>query len=350
VKPACIYHADWGTAPNKRWLARAELGSNGRYTAHHPNRIENHADLIPSIQMRVKGDECALVGFDFPIGIPASYARLAGTTDFKSFLTKLGNPEWADFYSVAQTPSEITVYRPFYPFAPGHARQAHLLSAFGLADIDDLRRECEKHQAGRRAACPLFWTLGANQVGKGAIVGWQDVLAPALRDDEVSLWPFDGCLDDLLLPGRIVVAETYPAECYGWFFPEPLKGKGKQEIRKGAGRHLLKWAEAACVRLDPVLARAINRGFPEGDDAFDAVVGLFGMIEVVTERRQSGEPNDNGIRRLEGWILGQSNHEQRELKCKFRRVSPLETLGGPFRGDSEMVAKKRLDRRHFRTA
>ena len=41
-------------------------------------------------------------------------------------------------------------------------------------------------------------------------------------------------------------------------------------------------------------------------DAFDAVVGLFGMTEVVTRRRQSGEPSEDKIRKLEGWILGQS--------------------------------------------
>jgi hypothetical protein len=49
----------------------------------------------------------------------------------------------------------------------------------------------------------------------------------------------------------------------------------------------------------------IEQGFPEGDDAFDAVVGLFGMLEVVTGKRQPGEPRDDRIRKVEGWILGQ---------------------------------------------
>lgn len=305
--PTNICHADWGTAPNKRWLARAELGSDGHYIASAPRHVENHVDLIPSIQRQIGGERCVLVGFDFPIGIPVLYARLSGVTDFKSFLLGLGNGTWADFYEVAPTPSEISIQRPFYPLAPGNSRQGHLLSALGLNSLDDLRRDCEKRQAGRRAACPLFWTLGASQVGKGAIVGWRDVLAPALRDAKpVKLWPFDGRLVDLLMPGRIVIAETYPAECYGWFFSEPLKGKGKLEIRKKAGGHLLAWAKTARVELDPALARTIEEGFPEGDDAFDAVVGLFGMIEVVRGGRQLGEPSEDGIRRLEGWILGQA--------------------------------------------
>jgi hypothetical protein len=96
---------------------------------------------------------------------------LAGVTAFKSFLLGLGSGTWADFRTVARMPSEISIHRPFYPFAPGQKRQAQLLSGLGLNRIDDLRRECEKKQASRRAVCPLFWTLGANQVGKGAIVG-----------------------------------------------------------------------------------------------------------------------------------------------------------------------------------
>jgi hypothetical protein len=305
--PTNIYHADWGTDPSKRWLARAQLRSDGSYTAKAPRPVGKHTELIPSIRNDIGSRGCALVGFDFPIGIPASYARLAGITDFKSFLHGLGDGKWADFRTVARTPSEISIQRPFYPFAPGNTRQAHLLTALGLNSIEELRRECEKRQTGRRAACPLFWTLGANQVGKGAIVGWRDVLAPALNDgSDTLLWPFDGPLHELFQPGRIVITETYPAECYGWFFGS-LKGKRRQEVRKTASVPLLKRAQSIGLELELELVAAIQDGFPQGDDAFDAVVGLFGMVEVVTGRRPSGEPAEEPIRQLEGWILGQTS-------------------------------------------
>lgn len=308
MRPAHIFHADWGTAANKRWLASATLGAGGRYTAHAPTRIENHRDLIPQIRRGIGADGCALVGFDFPIGIPATYARLAGVREFKRFLRKVDDGAWAEFYSVATARSEISQHRPFYPFSPGGKKQAHLLKALRVREIDDLRRECEKKQQDRRAACPLFWTLGANQVGKGAIIGWRDVLAPALRNGRnVVLLPFDGGLEDLLQRGKIVVVETYPAECYGWFLSKPLRGKGKLEVRRTVGSHLLRWAETACVGLDSALARTIKEGFPEGDDPFDAAVGLFGIIEVVTGRRHPGEPTKDRIRTLEGWILGQAS-------------------------------------------
>jgi hypothetical protein len=301
-----ICHADWGSAANKRWLSRATLGSDGSYSAHAPTSIENRGDLIPSIRKHIRNDECALVGFDFPIGIPAAYACLAGVTEFRTFLRNLGHGDWVDFYRVAVMPSEISLHRPFFPFSPGGKKQAHLLNALGIEEIDDLRRKCERKHSGRKAACPLFWTLGASQVGKAAIVGWRDVLVPALENDShVLIWPFDGDLNSLLLPGNIVVVETYPAECYGWFLPEPLRGKGKLEVRRAVGGHLTKWAASLALAPEPSLLYMIERGFPEGDDAFDAVVGLMGMIEVVTGRRKPGEPSEDRIGRLEGWILGQ---------------------------------------------
>jgi len=60
-----------------------------------------------------------------------------------------------------------------------------------------------------------------------------------------------------------------------------------------------------CVEIKAPLIPAIEEGFPGGDVAFDEVVGVFGMMEVVAGRRQSGEPNEDRIRNLEGWILGQ---------------------------------------------
>ena len=70
------------------------------------------------------------------------------------------------------------------------------------------------------------------------------------------------------------------------------------------------WAQAAKVTLDPELRRTIEDGFPN-DDAFDAAVGLFGMLEVLTNRRGAGEPDEGSgdrghltKRKLESWRDG----------------------------------------------
>jgi hypothetical protein len=53
VQPTHIFHADWGTAPNKCWLAQAILGRDGRYTAHVPAPIQKRESLISSVEMQV---------------------------------------------------------------------------------------------------------------------------------------------------------------------------------------------------------------------------------------------------------------------------------------------------------
>jgi hypothetical protein len=302
--PASVFHADWGSDPGKRWMARAVL-EGSRYIAHSPEPVGDHTTLITRVRANI-GRGSAMAGFDFPIGIPLSYARLVRATKFKPFLAKLGRGRFVDFCDVCTDASQITQFRPFYPYKPGGTKQQHLLGALQVADINDLRRKCELGRDGRRAACPLFWTLGSNQVGKAAIIGWRDVLVPALSAKKPALlWPFDGSLIDLLKPGNIVIVETYPAECYGWFFQDnPLEGKGNLDARRRVGPALLNWAQSVNVTLDPELQRAIEDGFPN-DDAFDATVGLFGMLEVLM-KRGSGEPDDEKVKKLEGWILGQS--------------------------------------------
>jgi hypothetical protein len=189
VRAIVIYmRSDWGSNPGKRWIARAVL-EGSRYTAHPPEPVGDHTTLIARARANI-GRASAMVGFDFPIGIPTSYARLVGATEFKPFLSQLGREDLEDFYRVCSDASEITKNRPFYPYKPGGTKQKHLLDALHVADINDLRRKCALGREGRKAACSLFWTLGPNQVGKAAIIGWRDVLAPALGNDKsVVLWP-----------------------------------------------------------------------------------------------------------------------------------------------------------------
>jgi hypothetical protein len=303
TKPNVVYHADWGSKDVKRWCARAALGANGYYTAFAPEHVGNPASLIEQLRTEAGETGCAFAGFDFPIGVPTFYAKQAGMSSFRALLPKLGRGEWKDFYSVCDEPGQISVHRPFYPNGAYKGRRKEdLFRGHGVSSLELLLRRCERGGNGHKEACCLFWTLGSNQVGKAAIIGWRDVLAPALRN--VSLWPFDGPLPSLLVPGSIVVAETYPAECYGWFSKEPLGSKRDQDDRRMFGASLLRWADNHDVMLANCLIEDIQSGFPQGDDAFDAVVGLFGMLQVCLGQRPPGEPDDRTIREIEGWILG----------------------------------------------
>ncbi len=122
-----------------------------------------------------------LLGFDFPLGLPAAYARRAGIDDFAKALPQLGSGRFAAFYDVADRPDEIRLTRPFYPeparwtTAPAAARRARARA------LDRPAASLRPRTPTRNAACALFWTLGGSQVGKAAIAGWRDLLAPALR-------------------------------------------------------------------------------------------------------------------------------------------------------------------------
>lgn len=56
------------------------------------------------------------------------------------------------------------------------------------------------------------------------------------------------------------------------------------------------------------MKRALDEGFGSartGEDAFDAAMGLLGMIEVIDGRRAAAPSSAYGSS-WEGWILGQS--------------------------------------------
>lgn len=292
---------------SKRWCATATLGTNGEYVASRPVLVGEPTALLRNLKSLVGDTGIVFAGFDFPIGIPAHFAGGAGISKFREFLPLLGSGEWEDFYSVCDAPEQISVFRPFYPNGSYTGRRkTELLRGHGVSSIEPLLRRCERGGSGQKQACCLFWTLGSNQVGKAALIGWRDVLAPAVRHgNAVRLWPFDGTLQSLFVADAIVVAETYPAECYGWFSDRPLGSKGNPENRKKFGALLLAWAGNNNVGIEESLGSEMQDGFRTGnDDAFDAVVGLFGMLRICLGQRDSGEPNERPIRDVEGWILG----------------------------------------------
>lgn len=304
--PAVVGHADWSVSPKKRWLALATRRGDGRYQLSASQPVGPLGDWLARFGKDARGGQ-VLLGFDFPIGIPAAYAIRAGISAFTVALAGFNDC----FYAVAEQADEISLCRPFYPMRPGGTNRQLLLDGLGLPAWSDLLRRCDRGSATRPPACALFWTLGGNQVGKAAISGWRDLLAPALRADaDVALWPFGGRLDELLARHNFVVAETYPAEVYrhlGVFLGQG--GKGSQSARRRVAQPLLAKLRDLQIDVGTTPRLEIEDGFgdgKDGEDRFDAVVGLVGMLQVVFGQRASGEPDDPIVRSIEGWILGQS--------------------------------------------
>ena len=80
----------------------------------------------------------------------------------------------------------------------------------------------------------------ANAVGKAALKGWEQVLVPALIDNSVRLWPFQGKLESLFLPGPTVIEETLPGRVLRRVLRRPLRAKTYIESRREFGSNLLR--------------------------------------------------------------------------------------------------------------
>lgn len=307
-----IAHSDWSTLPTKRWVAVAQR-NRGSFLADAPERVGDVRTFLPKLRRRARGGT-VLAGFDFPIGVPIAYAKQARIRSFKTLFPLLGTSQWSQFYEPARSQAEISVARPFYPNCPGGTAQAHLVNGLGMTSRYELLRLCEQQTADRGPACSLFWTLGAKQVGRAAISGWRDLIGPAIkaRSPTIGLWPFDGRLNELLAIKQCVIVETYPAEaCAHVGLSRPGTGWSKRNRadRQLQGKKLQLWAEGHKVRFSESLDECISNGFglgEDGEDQFDAVVGMLSMLAVVLGYRKNGAPDTGRVRNIEGWIFGQA--------------------------------------------
>ena len=301
-------HADWSSDPKKRWMTCARPSSGGwRVSAAEP--VGNLADWTQRLRARAQGG-CVALGVDLPLGLPRLYAeRHAVEADFPEFLRGLALRP--GFFSVCAALDEISADRPFYPArgVAGMTRASHA-AALGLGDARGLSRACDRATAKRPAGAPLFWTLGANQTGKAAISAWRDWLLPAFAAGEsIRLWPFEGRFHELLAPGAVVAAETYPADSLRQRGLTLAGSKRRQSDRAAIADALFAELKAANATSDDELAHAIANGFgadASGEDRFDTLLGLLGLLAVLDGRQPDFVPDDPAIARWEGWVLGQT--------------------------------------------
>ena len=305
--PPLAAHADWSVAPGKRWIAVARPRRGGWRVAA-PVPVGEVATLLDRLRAAAGSGPVAL-GVDFPLGLPRAYADARTEADFPAFLAGLtARPA---FFEVCAMLAEVGPERPFYPArgVRGMTRAAHA-AALGLAGPAALSRACDRATALRPAGAPLFWTLGANQTGKAAISAWRDLLLPALATAAPPLlWPFAGPFRDLLAPGAVAIAETYPAEALRLLGLRLSGSKRRQADRAALAAPLTAALAAARATPAPALAAAIADGFgadAAGEDRFDCVLGLLAVLAVIDGRLPDTAPADPWIARWEGWVLGQT--------------------------------------------
>jgi hypothetical protein len=307
-------HADWSIDPRKRWMTWARR-SDGQWRAAAPQPVGDVLALLP--RLLAAGLPVAL-GLDLPLGLPREFAAARPEAGFSTFLRGLADTP--DFFRVSAGLETVSPARPFYPARgiAGMTRASHA-AALGLAGPMGLSRWCDRATAERPAGAPLFWTLGANQSGKAAITAWRDWIVPALGAQggatqggataPIRLWPFEGGLHALLEPGVAVLAEVYPAEALRHCGLKLAGSKRAEAPRRALAPALQAVLAARGVLPDPALAAAVEAGFgadAAGEDRFDSVIGLLGLIGVLDGVRPDFVPDDPWVRNWEGWVLGQT--------------------------------------------
>jgi hypothetical protein len=319
-----VAHADWSVDPRKRWVAIARRDGDAWHLAA-PVPVGEVATFLERLRGEAAGGAVAL-GLDLPIGLPRAYAAQLPERDFLHFLSAIATRP--QFFEVCATLAEVGPGRPFYPMrgTRGMTRAAHAI-ALGFEGAAGLSRTCDRATAERPAGAPLFWTLGANQSGKAAIAAWQHLLLPSL--DQIRLWPFAGPYRDLLTPGAVALAETYPAEALRHLGIRLRGSKRRQSDRAAVAERLFEAMHRLTVTADPELRRVAADGFgadAAGEDRFDCVLGVLCVLNVLIGNRPDSAPSDPWIRDWEGWVLGQTALPREELRqTKKRRVR----LGAP---------------------
>jgi hypothetical protein len=84
--------------------------------------------------------------------------------------------------------------------------------------------------------------------------------------------------------------------------------KTSQEDRAAEAPRLLAWCAELGVIPDEELRVQLEDGFGSsrsGEDFFDAVVGLFGMIDTIRRDPEPPIPQEPVVREVEGWMFGQ---------------------------------------------
>ena len=274
-----------------------------------PEPVGPPETLLARLLAQAAGTGVAL-GLDCPIGLPRGFAGLhLAEPDFPAFLRAL--PDASSFWDVAASLAEVSAARPFYPARGlrGMTRLAHA-QALGLPDQAGLGRLCDRATAERPAGAPVLWTLGANQSGKAAISAWRALIGPALRaSPPARLWPFDGPFRSLVCPGRVAIAEAYPAEAMRHLGVVLRGSKRRQADRAACAGALFEAVGRLGAGATLALQAAVQDGFgpgAAGEDMFDSLLGALCVLGVMRGLRPDFAPDDPAILAWEGWVLGQT--------------------------------------------
>ena len=242
-----------------------------------------------------------LIGVDVVLGVSNGYWSLVlekikndGRNQPKNFVDWLRNIDpHSDFFKTTCEPCEWHVDRPWFCVPSG---EGGLRSFTRIVPDDGFRRRIDHETGGN----PVFAVSGIPGVVGGATRSFWRELIPILNsncDRELSVWPFETDLSNLLRQDGIVLCETYPRVAYAIALTDELptcmlrvsKTKRAERIRACEVLEEANWVKKNDIKLGN-LAALINNA-----DDFDAHLTATAFMRCVIERRP---------RMDEGWTDG----------------------------------------------
>lgn len=272
VDPITVYGVDFSAAARdagaKTWVAtgtvvdgelRIESVDPLVEFADHPSADRDGA-LQAVAEWIQELDERAIVGLDFPFGLPRFIVEAAGIGSWREFIN--GFPD-----TLINSPANADTDDPVRAFAE---RCVELTRAHGEGTYD--KRETDRAVGARSPYGFIADTI--------TFYGIRDVLAPVV--DDVRFAPMDEGEDggwDSGVPAGPTVLETYPAAVFGrsGLHRTRYKGRGEAERRRRR-RNAIGLTETASIsdRTDAdIVDVAVKNASGDALDALAACVGTY---------------------------------------------------------------------------
>ncbi len=250
-----------------------------------------------------------LIAADLPIGVPTKPADVYEALPERRFLTLLDtlgqrcqDTDWRTELISGNT-SERSPLKPFVSVARGD----EIGEWAGKRKCDQISKGCSIYPVDN----------SAKQVGKAALQFWLETLLPLKKQlgEKLRVWPFQE-----LGQASVVVAECYPRICQ-----ETLYGKVVSK------RNPVKVVEAlngvrTSERADISVTSRVWMHAASSEDEFDMFSTAVVLGRWFTQQGDPfATPEEEDIRRIEGWMLGLPANAKVQPAQRKSRTSNVST-------------------------
>lgn len=305
-----VLSADWSSNPKTRCVYRADCARAVVCREDEPRKGWTLRSLLDRARAVAESEYSVLVTIDVVLGVPISYLNMARKVamwrNVSTFIDWLAACPEGEFWLEVTKPQNWSPARPFFGIPPEGGRGS--LSAFSENATCDLKRKIDSKTGAKSPflVCGIPGTVGA-----GSRSVWKELKPLLTRDRDFGIWPFDGdgTIQGLFQTRSIIIAEMYPALCYGIALSDRMPSlmmrlAKRHKIERRRAVETLSRAEWVTEMNATISGQneAIGKG-DNDDDNFDAMMTAAAVLRVVRQKPGMLAQCDPEIRAVEGGML-----------------------------------------------